>query len=329
MSASDRARVLTVVTASPLSKSQSLAEMGIPRRTYYNWVRREKESKLGDSNGKSRRPWNKVKAEEEKLVIDQARASPELSPRQLALSLVDRYGSWVSESTAYRILRREGLVKRAEVKGFAAGKEYHHKTRRPNEMWATDCSYLRVVGWGYYYLVTVLDDFSRYILGWELKRDMTADSLIDVVQLAVDTTGMGEVPIKDRTSLLSDNGSGYVSQAFGDYLGLVGIKHILASPFHPQTNGKIERYHRTIKGEINLVPHDMPSELRQAIEAFVEYYNHQRYHEALGNVTPADVYFGRKNGILARRKEAKQKTLQARKEYNRKLRELDRGNSTG
>jgi len=329
MSASDRARVLTVVTASPLSKSQSLAEMGIPRRTYYNWVRREKESKLGDSNGKSRRPWNKVKAEEEKLVIDHARASPELSPRQLALSLVDRYGSWVSESTAYRILRREGLVKRAEVKGFAAGKEYHHKTRRPNEMWATDCSYLRVVGWGYYYLVTVLDDFSRYILGWELKRDMTADSLIDVVQLAVDTTGMGEVPIKDRTSLLSDNGSGYVSQAFGDYLGLVGIKHILASPFHPQTNGKIERYHRTIKGEINLVPHDMPSELRQAVEAFVEYYNHQRYHEALGNVTPADVYFGRKDGILARRKEAKQKTLQARKEHNRKLRELDRGNSTG
>jgi len=329
MSASDRARVLTVVTASPLSKSQSLAEMGIPRRTYYNWVRREKESKLGDSNGKSRRPWNKVKAEEEKLVIDHARASPELSPRQLALSLVDRYGSWVSESTAYRILRREGLVKRAEVKGFAAGKEYHHKTRRPNEMWATDCSYLRVVGWGYYYLVTVLDDFSRYILGWELKRDMTADSLIDVVQLAVDTTGMGEVPINDRTSLLSDNGSGYVSQAFGDYLGLVGIKHILASPFHPQTNGKIERYHRTIKGEINLVPHDMPSELRQAVEAFVEYYNHQRYHEALGNVTPADVYFGRKDGILARRKEAKQKTLQARKEHNRKLRELDRGNSTG
>ncbi len=73
-----------------------------------------------------------------------------------------------------------------------------------------------------------------------------------------------------------------MSQAFGDYLRLVGIKHILASPFHPQTNGKIERYHRIIKGEVNLVPYDMPSELRQAIESFVEYYNHQRYHEALG-----------------------------------------------
>lgn len=174
-----------------------------------------------------------------------------------------------------------------------------------------------------------MDDFSRYILGWELKRDMTASSLIDVVQQAVDSTGMDKVPIKDRTSLLSDNGSGYVSQAFGDYLRLVGIKHILASPFHPQTNGKVERYQQTLKGEINQVPYEMPSELRQAIESFVEYYNHHRYHEALGNVTPADVYHGRRDDILARRKEAKQRTLQARKEHNHKVRELDRGNSTG
>jgi transposase InsO family protein len=326
VNAGERAGVLAVVAASPLSKSQALAEMGVPRRTYYNWVRREKESNTGGVKIESRRPWNKVKAEEEKLVIVQARISPELSSRQLALRLIDKYGCWVSESTVYRILRREGLVKRAEVKGFAAGKEYRWKTRRPNEMWATDCSYLRVVGWGFYYLVTVMDDYSRYILGWELKRDMTANSLIDVVQQAVDITGMSQVPIEDRTSLLSDNGSGYVSQAFGDYLRLVGIKHILASPFHPQTNGKVERYQQTLKGEINQVPYEMPSELREAIESFIEYYNHQRYHEALGNVTPADVYHGRRDGILARRKEAKRRTLQARREYNQKLRELDRGN---
>ena len=109
----------------------------------------------------------------------------------------------------------------------------------------------------------------------------------------------------------------------------MGIKHILTSPFHPQTNGKVERYQQTLKGEINQIPHEMPSELRQAIRFFVEYYNHQRCHEALDNVTPADVYFGMKDGILARRKEVKRKTLQARKKYNQKLRELDRGNSTG
>ena len=329
MCAYEKARVLAVVAASELSKKQILAEIGISRRTYYNWIRRERQSRLENGKSKSRRPWNKLKVAEEELVIDQARALPDLSPRQLVLRLVDKYGCWISESTAYRILRREGLVKRAEVKGFAAGKEYHRKTNKPNEMWATDCSYLRVVNWGYYYLITVLDDYSRYILAWELKTDMTADSLIDVVQQAVDNTGMSEVPIKDRTSLLSDNGSGYVSQAFGDYLRLVGIKHILASPFHPQTNGKVERYQQTLKGEVNQVPYEMPSELRQAIESFVEYYNHRRYHEALENVTPADVYFGRKDGILARRKEAKQRALQARKEHNYILRELDKAKSAG
>ena len=323
MTTSEKTGVLPVVAASPLRKSRVLAELGIPRRTYYNWVRQEREGRNGNSK---KIPWNKVKAEEEKLVIVQAQASPELSPRQLSFQMVDKYGIWVSESTVYRILRREGLVRRTEVKGFAAGKEYHRKTRRPNEMWATDCSYLRVVGWGYYYLVTVMDDYSRYILGWELKRDMTASSLIDVVQQAVDFTGVSEVPVKDRTSLLSDNGSGYVSRAFGDYLGLVGIKHILASPFHPQTNGKVERYQQTLKGEINQVPYEMPSELKQAIASFVSYYNHHRYHEALGNITPSDVCFGRRDDILARREEAKQKTLQARKEHNRTLRELDKEN---
>lgn len=328
MSVDDKARVVTEVAASPLNKSQILAELGIPRRTYYHWVRRQREGKLEDGHSGDRVPWNKLRADEEKAIIARARASPELSSRQLAFRFVDEYGYWVSESTVYRILRREGLVKGAEIKGFAAGKEYQQKTRRPNQMWATDCCYLRVVDWGYYYLVTVMDDFSRYILAWELQRDMTADSLIQVVRQAIDTAGMSQVPVEDRTFLLSDNGSGYVSRTFGDYLRLVGIKHVLASPFHPQTYGKVERHQQTLKGEINQLPYDIPSGLRQAVESFVEYYNHQRYHEALGNVTPADVYLGRNDGILARRKEAKQRTLQARKYHNRALRELDKSRST-
>ncbi|MFC1981379.1 DDE-type integrase/transposase/recombinase, partial [Chloroflexota bacterium] len=151
----------------------------MPRRTYYNWVKKEK---AGGKKSAKRRPWNRLKAEEEQMVIDHARASPELSSRQPSLKLVDDYGCWISEATVYRILKREGLVKRAEIKGFAAGKEYHRKTKKPNEMWATDCSYLRVIDWGYYYLVTVMDDYSRYILAWDLKRDMTSNSLIDVIQ---------------------------------------------------------------------------------------------------------------------------------------------------
>jgi transposase InsO family protein len=321
MSALDKAMVLALVNTSVTNKSQTLAEIGIPRRTYYNWLRQEKG---GGKKSLKRRPWNRIREEERQMVIDHARALPELSSRQLALKLVDDYGCWVSESTVYRILKREGLVKGVEIKGFAAGKEYHRKTKRPNEMWATDCSYLRVIDWGYYYLVTVMDDYSRYILAWDLKRDMTAASLVDVIQQAIDATSMCQVPVEDRTSLLSDNGAGYVSRAFGDYLKLVGIKHILAAPFHPQTNGKIERYHQTLKGDINQLPREMPSLLREAIEKFVEYYNNRRYHEALGNVTPSDVYYGFREQILVRRKEAKRKTLQERLNHNRKMRKLDR-----
>ena len=113
----------------------------------------------------------------------------------------------------------------------------------PHSYYSWNKEYFRVVGWGYYYLVTVMDD-SRFILAHKLQRDMTGDSFIEAVRKAVDRTGTDHVPVTDRTRLLSDNGPGYVSRAFRDYVGMVGIKHILAMPLHPQTNGKLERYHR-------------------------------------------------------------------------------------
>ena len=186
-----------------------------------------------------------------------ARESPEWSSRQLATWITDHLGLSVGESTVYRILRREGLVK-APVMQLLAGKEYQRKTSGPHQMTATDASYFRVRGWGYHYMVTVMDDYSRSILAWKLQGDMTTDPLVQVVQLAIDVTGMAEVPLEDRTGLLSDDGSGYVSRAFCDHLGLVGIRHILAAPYHPRTNGKLERYHQSIKQEVDPVPYEVP-----------------------------------------------------------------------
>jgi transposase InsO family protein len=299
--------------------------LGLPRSTYYRWLKRQAEGRLEDRKGGSSIPWNKISPEEETRVLAEARASPELSCRQLAWKVTDSGHTYVSESTVYRILKREGLIKPAEIIGFKAGKEYRRKTKRPNELWASDCCHLRVIDWGWYYLETVMDDFSRFILSWDLKTDMTGGSLEDVMQQAVDLTGMTDVPVEDRTVLLSDNGAGYISQQFNQYLHLVGIRHITASPFHPQTNGKIERYHRSIKGEINQVPYDMPSELREANRGFIEYYNYRRYHEGLGNVTPYDVYIGRHLEIIQRRKEVKSRTLEIRRDYNRTAREQGHG----
>ena len=222
--------------ASPsVPKREVLSELGVPRSTYYRWLRGREQQGLEDHAGGGKPPWNRLTSREVDHVLSAAREMPELSPRQLASWVTDNMGFSVSESTVYRILRREGLVMRPEMR-LAAGKEYHRKTTGPHQMWATDASYFRVVGWGYYYLVTVMDDYSRFILAHRLQRDMTSDSFIEVVQEAVDRTGMEKVPITDRTRLLSDNGLGYVSRAFRDYLGMVGIKHILATPFHPQTN---------------------------------------------------------------------------------------------
>jgi len=321
VSAVEKSRILALVADSGLPRRKALEHLGLPKSTYYRWLNRKSEGRLQDKKGGSPVSWNKLKPGEEAKILATARASPELSCRQLAWQLVDDEKWYVSESTVFRILKRAGLIKPAEVIGFKAGKEYHHKTKRPNELWATDCSYIKVFDWGWYYLVTVMDDYSRFILAWELKSDMAAGSLIDVVQKAVDATGMVDVSVEDRTVLLSDNGAGYVSRQFGEYLRLIGVRHVVASPYHPQTNGKVERYHRSLKGEINQLPYDMPSELEKAIAAFIEYYNYRRYHEGLGDVTPYDVYTGRYLEILRKRKEAKSRTLEERRDYNRVARE--------
>ncbi len=325
MSAAGKAEIIALVSHSGLPCSRALAQLRLPRSTYYRWLKRLSEWRLADRKGGSPVPWNKISPEEEAGILAEARASPEISCRQLALRITDSGRMYVSESTIYRILRREGLIKPVEIIGFKAAKEYRRKTQHPNELWATDCCHLKVMDWGWYYLVTVLDDYSRFILSWDLKVDMAAGSLTDVVQQAVDFTGMSDVPMEDRTVLLSDNGAGYISQQFNEYLRLVGIRHINAAPFHPQTNGKIERYHRTLKGDINRVPYEMPSELKDAIRAFIEYYNYRRYHEGLGNVTPYDVYTGKHLEILQRRKEVKSRTLAARRDYNRTARKKSNG----
>jgi transposase InsO family protein len=313
MSPAEKAEIVNHVESQSGRRRKVLMELGVPRSTYYRW-------RKGSEKGERRIPWNRITPNEERRILAVAREYPELSSRQLSAWITDNEGFAVSESTVYRILRREGLVKRQETE-LEAAREYHTKTTRPHQMWATDASYFKVVGWGYYYLVTVMDDYSRFILGWKLQKDMSADSLIEVVQEAVDVTGMTDVPVEDRTRLLSDNGAGYVSRAFRDYLNLVGIGHILAAPFHPQTNGKVERYQQSLKRVVNQLPYELPGQLEKAIADFVDYYNYHRYHKALGDVTPADVLYGRREEIIKRRREVRAQTTNRRKDYNRGLKE--------
>jgi putative transposase len=312
--------VIELVRRSPVAKKETLAELGLAPSTYYRWQRRhrcEGEAGLVDRRPQPGTIWNRLRPEEEKTILNVALREPDHSPREIACWISDNAGFAISESSVYRVLKRHGLVREVKLEGFPASKEYHIKTKRVNQQWQSDASYFFVVGWGWYYLISVLDDYSRMILAWELKTDMTSASISEVVERGVEFTGMKNVPVEDRTRLVSDNGSSYLSHAFEDYLRMLQIQHIRCAPHHPQTNGKIERFHETLKARLNLLVYTSREQLRAALAEFIEFYNQRRYHEGIGNVTPTDVYYGRREEILKRREEQKQRTHYERFQYNR------------
>ena len=178
--------------------------------------------------------------------------------------------------------------------------------------------YFRVVGWGWYYLSTVLDDYSRYIIAWKLFQTMAASDVQETLDLALEATRISQVQVRHRPRLLSDNGPCYVAHDLKEYLRQHGMEHTRGAPYHPMTQGKIERYHRSMKNVVKFEHYYYPWELEQAIEQWVEHYNHRRYHESLDNVTPADVFFGRQQEILSRRESVKRRTLAERRRENLK-----------
>lgn len=303
-------------------RSQVLDDLGIPRSTYYKWRRTYDEDGLpglAKSKPKARRVWNRLTPEERTIVLKVARLHPELSSRLLAVKITDEEGFSISESTVYRILKEECLIAPRPLPEMPAAKEWKHKTTQPDELWQTDTTNLFIVGWGYYKLGPVLDDFSRKILGYDLKPDETAFSLTDCIEIAIERSKEeGHLLDKDNMpNLYTDNGSGFASTIMAGYLASHGIRHIFGTPYHPQGRGKIERFNRRIKERLCLVVYCSPEELKKAVDEAIAIYN-QTPHESLDNVSPNDVYAGRKEVILEKRKEKKRLTLERRKQYNLK-----------
>jgi putative transposase len=299
------------------NKRAMLEGMRISRASYYRWAK--VYSKKGQE-GLKRRPrrvavWNSLLEEEKLRVLKEALEHQHLSCRELALHITDSGTFSTSESSVYRILKSAGLIKPIEREPKAA-KEYYRKTKRVNEQWQSDITYIKILGWGYYFLITVLDDYSRMIMGWKLATDMKGETISDVVEEALLFSGLDKA--EPRPRLLSDNGSGYVGSALNDYLKTRGMKHIYASPYHPQTNGKVENYQGKAKGLYSLLVFTSPDEARRFFELFVSYYNHDRYHESIGNVTPADVYYGKRDEILGKRGELKEQTMIRRRARNQR-----------
>lgn len=315
----EKSEIIHLVEHSALPAKRTLEELQVPRSTFYRWYQRYQEegpAGLIDHRPNPRQFWNRIPPEVKQQVVELALEHPDRSPRQIAWLFTDEKGYFLSESSTYRILKGFDLVESPAFRVLSAADEFQHPTTRVNELWQTDFTYFKIQGWGWYYLSTVLDDFSRYILAWKLTPTMASTDVQETLQLALDKTGLDHVLVQHRPRLLSDNGSCYVSQELQRFLERRHIEHIHSAPYHPMTQGKIERYHRSIKNIVNLQNYFLPGMLELEIARFVDYYNHQRYHESLDNLTPADVYFGRTQEVLTRRDEIKRKTLQHRRLQN-------------
>jgi len=310
--------IIRIVEDSQLSVKRTLQELGISRSTFYEWYHRYSKNGYDGLKQRSKEQkvfWNKVPDKERQKVVETALDKEDLSPRELAYHITDNQGWFISESSVYRILKSRGLITSPAYIVMAAADEFKDKPERVHQQWQIDFTYFKIIGWGWYYLATVMDEYSRYIIHWELCKQMETTDAERVVRKAIEKTGLKK---DERPRLLSDNGSCFISAEFQAFVNDELNSHVRGAPYHPQTQGKIERYHRTMKNVVKLENYYFPGDLRRQLHLFVEYYNNQRYHESLNNVTPSDVYFKRDKQILEQRKATKLKTLKQRRMKYRK-----------
>ena len=318
-SASDKLEIIRLVETSSLPVRRTLAVIGIPKSTFYAWLDRYEQGGLEALEDRKPRPgrsWNRIPDEIRERIVRLALDEPEMSSREVAVAFTDREQSFVSESSVYRILKANGLITAPAFLCLKAANKFTNPTTAVNQLWQTDFTYLKVAGWGWFFLSTVLDDFSRYIVSWKLCATMSAADVTETLELALQAAGLDDVAIKKRPRLLSDNGPSYVAKDLGNWLDEQGMAHTRGKPYHPMTQGKIERWHLSLKSRILLENYYLPGDLTNAVADFVEHYNHRRYHESLNNLTPADVYFGRGQAILDRREEIKRKTIEQRRKQH-------------
>ena len=229
----EKYEIIRTVEESELPAKKTLAELQVSRSTFYRWYKLYLDDGydgLIDRKSSPKRFWNRIPDEEREKVKEIALEETDKSPRELAWHITDTRGYYISESSVYKILREYDLLTSPHYIVMSAADSFKHKTKRVNEMWQTDFTYFKVVGWGWFYLSTILDDYSRYILSWKLFTTMNASDVQETLDLAIENTGVDQVKVKHKPRLLSDNGPCYISQELKDYLNDKQMDHTRGAP---------------------------------------------------------------------------------------------------
>jgi transposase InsO family protein len=282
--------------------------MNVPQGTYYKW--RNRYGKVNEHNGWIPRDhW--LNEWEKQAIIQFHFEHPLEGYRRLTYMMLDADVVAAAPTTVYRVLKQAGLIGRSPKKPSKKGTGFRQPDR-PHRHWHIDISYVNIGG-TFYYLISVLDGYSRFIVHWEIRERSTEWDVEIVLQRARE-----QFP-GERPRIISDNGPQFVARDFKQYIRICGMTHVRTSPYYPQSNGKLERYHRTIKADC--IRPGCPLTLddaRRIVAKFVDDYNQRRLHSALGYVTPRDKLLGREQEIFAERD---RKLEAARERRNQKRRE--------
>lgn len=285
--------------------------LGLARSKWYNW--KSRYGKVNEHNAwVPRDHW--LQEWEKQAIVEFHEQYPLEGYRRLTFMMLDAGVVAASPSSVYRVLKAAGVLERHNVKPTKKGSGFVQPLR-PHEHWHVDIAYLNISG-TFYYLCSILDGCSRYIVHWEIRETMTEGEVETIVQRARERFP-GE-----RPRIITDNGPQFVAKDFKEFIRVCGMTHVKTSPYYPQSNGKIERFHRTIKGDCIRVQTPLSVEdAQRVVSGYVAHYNEVRLHSALGYISPKDKLEGREQEIFAER----DRKLEAAREQRKGRRAEARG----
>ena len=284
--------------------------LGITQSKYYDW--KSRYGKVNEHNSWIPRDWWLEEWEKQAIVRFHAKYPLE-GYRRLAFMMIDDDVVHVSPSSVYRVLSANGLLKRWNRNPSKKGLGFEQPIR-PHDHWHVDISYINIIG-TFYYLCSILDGCSRTVIHWEIQPQMQETDVEIILQRA------RERYPEAKPRIITDNGPQFIAKDFKEFIRICGMTHVKTSPYYPQSNGKIERWHKSLKSECirKKVPLSL-EDARRVVEEYVYHYNNVRLHSAIGYITPMDKLAGRENEIFAERDRKLQKAREERKARRQAMR---------